>query len=246
MSNETIFFTLLIFVLATTLLAFRLGRGYLFALVACEVALLNVFILKQFDLFGFAANGGIIFSGGIFLAVNLLNEFYGKKFARGAVWAGLGAGVFLLIAASLATAFAPNTTDNAQAGFQAIFRPNFLLVIVSLTSYFIFQTLGVWFYDLLKKATNGRQLWLRNNLSMILTQTGDTIFFMIAGLIAVPLASNAPAVGSALAENFGKTVAFTLIIKIMIAIVATPIMYLAQKVKHEGLGIAERIRNFLD
>ncbi len=245
MSNEAIFFTLLFLVLATTLLAFRLGRGYLFTLVACEVALLNVFALKQFDLFGLAINGGIVFSAGIFLAINLLNEFYGKKFARHAVWAGLGAGVFLFVGSSLTTAFAPNTFDNVQSALASIFTPGFRLVAASLASYFIFQTFGVWFYDLLKKATNGRQLWLRNSLSMILAQTGDTIFFTVVGRFVLFVQN--PELGSSVTgENFGRVVAFALIVKILIAISATPVMYFAQKVKHEGLGIAERIRNFLD
>lgn len=246
MSNEIIFFTFLIFTLATTLFAFRLGRGYLFGLVMLEVGLMNIFVVKQFDLFGLAITGGNILYGGIFLATDLLNEFYGKKFAQRAIWAGLGAGIFMLIAATLTTAFSPNEFDGAQKSFEIIFSPTFRIVIASLASYLIFQTFDVWIYDLLKRATNGKFLWLRNNLSTILSQTGDSIFFTAAGLLMIPFFENPKLAGFVPIEAFWEVVAFTLIIKIVIAILDTPILYLARKVKHEGLGIGERIRNFLE
>ncbi|MCF7845646.1 MAG: queuosine precursor transporter [Candidatus Peribacteraceae bacterium] len=246
MSNELLFCGFLIFVLVTTLLAFRLGRGYLFGLVMLEVGLMNIFVVKQFDLFGLAITGGNVLYGGIFLATDLLNEFYGKKFAQRAVWAGFGAGVFMLVTSSLTTAFQANDFDIAQASFEVIFSPTFRIVVASLVSYLIFQTFDVWVYDLLKRLTNGRWLWLRNNLSTILSQTGDSIFFTAAGLLAVPFFQSPHFAGFVPAEAFWQVVAFTLIIKVVIAILDTPIMYIAKKVKYEGLSIGERVRNFLD
>ena len=82
MPNEIIFFSFLIFVFVTTLVAFRLGRAYLFGLIMLEVGLMNIFVVKQYDLFGLAVTGGNILYGGIFLATDVLNEFYGRQIAR--------------------------------------------------------------------------------------------------------------------------------------------------------------------
>ncbi|MFH1545805.1 MAG: queuosine precursor transporter [Patescibacteria group bacterium] len=247
MSNEIIFFALLIFTLVSTLLAFRLGRAYLFGLIMLEVGLMNVFVVKQFDLFGLAVTGGNILYGSIFLATDLLNEHYGKRIAKKAVWAGFGAGVFMLIVSTLTTAFTPNEFDSAQTAFQTIFSPTFRIVFASLASYLIFQTFDVWIYDFLKKATNGKFLWLRNNLSTILSQTGDSIFFTAAGLLAIPAFSESKFfAGFVPAEAFWEVVAFTLIIKIVVALLDTPILYLSLRIKHEGLGIKEKLHKFLE
>ena len=207
---------------------------------------MNIFVVKQFDLFGLAVTGGNVLYGGIFLATDLLNEFYGKKFAQRAVWAGFGAGVFMLIASALTTAFVPNQFDIAQNSFEVIFSPTFRIVVASLASYLIFQTFDVWLYDLLKRLTNGRSIWLRNNLSTILSQAGDSIFFTAVGLLAIPALGDSALAGFVPAGVFWEVVAFTLIIKVIVAILDTPIMYLARKVKYEGLSIGERVRNFLN
>ncbi len=247
MSNELIFFALLFFTLITTLVALRLGRVYLFGLIMVEVALMNVFVTKQFDLFGLAVTGGNVLYGGIFLTTDLLNEFYGKTVAKRAVWAGFGAGVFMLIASTLTTAFTPNDFDIAQSAFETIFSPTFRIVLASLASYLIFQTFDVWFYDYLKRATDGKMLWLRNNLSTIISQTGDSIFFTAAGLLVLPFFADSKVfAGFIPAEAFWEVVIFTLVIKVLVAILDTPIMYFAKKVKREGLGVTERLQKFLE
>jgi queuosine precursor transporter len=247
MPNEIIFFALLAFTLVSTLLAFRLGRAYLFGLIMCEIALINIFVVKQFDLFGLAITGGNVLFGGIFLATDLLNEHYGKRIAKRAVWAGFGAGIFMFVTSALVTAFTANDFDIAQGAFQTIFSPTFRIVLASLASYLIFQTFDVWLYDLLKKATDGRYLWLRNNLSTILSQAGDSIFFTTVGLLAIPaFADKGWLTGFVPVEAFWEVVAFTFIIKIIIAFLDTPILYFSKRIKHEGLGITERLHKFLD
>jgi len=247
MQNEIIFGFLLLFTFATTLFAFRLGRSYLFGLIMLEIGLMNIFVVKQFDLFGFAVTGGNVLYGGIFLATDLLNEHYGPRVARQAVWAGFGAGVFMMLASALMTAFRPNDFDIAQTSFEVIFSPTLRIVIASLVSYLIFQSLDVWIFAKLKKMTNGRFLWLRNNLSTIISQTGDSIFFTAVGLLVIPaFAESTWFVGFLPVDVFWSAVVFTILVKIFIAILDTPILYLSKKVKREGLGIVERFHKLLD
>jgi len=153
----------------------------------------------------------------------------------------------MLITSTLTTALSPNEFDISQAAFQTIFSPTFRIVVASLTSYLIFQTFDVWLYDLLKKATDGKFIWLRNNLSTIISQTGDSIFFTAVGLLTIPILEKSSIfTGFIPMEAFWEVVAFTLIIKIVVAFLDTPIIYLAKKVKHEGLGISERLHKMLE
>lgn len=232
MSNEIIFFIFLFFVLVSTLVAFRFGRIYLLGLVMLEIGLMNIFVVKQFDLFGLSITGGNILYGAVFLATDLLNEHYGKKIARQAVWAGFAAGSFMLIASQLTSAFTPNAFDTTSEAFPAIFSPTARIVFASLASYLIVQHFDVWFYDFLKKRTHGKLLWLRNNLSTITSQTIDSIFFTAAGLLVIPaFAGNQWLAGFVPMEAFRDVILFTIIMKVIIAIFDTPIVYIAKHLK---------------
>lgn len=232
MSNETFFFALLIFMLISTLIAFRLGKIWLTGLVMCEVVLMNIFVVKQFDLFGLAVTGGNVLYGGIFLATDLLNEHYGKKVAYRAITAGLAAGIFMLVTTQLTTQFIPNDFDIVQGSFLTIFSPTYRIVFASIVSYLIFQNFDIWFYDFIKKLTKGRFLWLRNNVSTVTSQVLDSIFFTAIGLLIIPaLADNKFLVGFVPWEAFWDVVIFTVIVKVIVAAFDTPIVYLAKWMK---------------
>jgi hypothetical protein len=245
MSNELIFLTLAIFVLSSTLLAFWLGRAYLIGLIMVEAALMNIFVVKQFDLFGLAITGGNVLYGAIFLATDLLCEHYGKAEARRAVWAGFGAGVFMLVTSQLLTAFIANDFDTAQSAFLAIFSPTARIVVASLASYLLVQHFDVWFFDRIKSWTAGRHLWLRNNLSTIVSQSFDSIFFTAAGLLIIPaLVDNSYLVGFIPAEAFWEVVGFTIAAKVVVALLDTPVMYLSYRVK-KAETVGEKIKEKL-
>ncbi len=237
MSNELTFLALVVLVLGSTLVAFRLGRAYLVGLVMVEAALMNIFVVKQFDLFGLAVTGGNVLYGAIFLATDLLNEHYGKKEARKAVWAGFGAGVFMLLASQLTAAFTPNAYDTTAAGFAQLFSPTTRIVLASLVSYLIVQNFDVWFFAWLKERTKGKKLWLRNNLSTMVSQSIDSVFFTAAGLLMIPALNAYPALaGFVPGEVFWEVVAFTILIKVAVAVLDTPVIYASYWLKKPELS----------
>lgn len=198
----------------------------------CEVALMNIFVVKQFDLFGLSVTGGNVLYGAIFLATDLINEHYGKKVAHQAITAGFAAGIFMLVTTQLTVDFTPNAFDMAQNSFLTIFSPTYRIVFASILSYLIFQNFDIWFYDFIKKLTKGKFLWLRNNLSTIISQTLDSIFFTAVGLLVIPaFADNRWLIGFVPLEAFMDVVMFTVFVKVVIAIFDTPIVYLAKWMK---------------
>ena len=75
------------------------------------------------------------------------------------------------------------------------------------------QHLDVWIFHKLKQITNGKHLWLRNNLSTLTSQFIDTTIFITISFYGVfPIL---PAI-------FGQY-----LIKVIIALLDTPIVYLA-------------------
>jgi len=95
------------------------------------------------------------------------------------------------------------------------FTPRF--VIGSLLAYFLSQRFDVWIFHVLKTRTQGRHLWLRNNISTILSQGIDTIIY---GLVVWwGIVDLFTAMQLALAKYF---------FKVIIAIIDTPFIYLAR------------------
>ncbi len=131
--------------------------------------------------------GAILYSG-IYFATDVLNEKYGRKEANRAVMLGFFANIAVMITLVLSVQFKPSEiTGSALEVHNAIstlayYSPAF--VVGSLTAYLVSQTFDVWFFNWLKEKTNGSKLWLRNNLSTLLSQLIDTMIYQATWVIA--------------------------------------------------------------
>ena len=85
MSNELLFILQMIVSLSFVLGLFKLGKEYLIGYIGFAVILSQIFVNKQFDLFGLAASGGNVMYASLFLATDLLSEWYGKKRKNGLI-----------------------------------------------------------------------------------------------------------------------------------------------------------------
>jgi len=112
-----------------------------------------------------------------------------------------------------AKAQAYKAVDNIRV--QTYWQIGERIVIAGAISYIVSQTHDVFSFSFWKKLTKGKHLWLRNNLSTIVSQLIDSILFIsIVFLGVLPL-------NSILTTIFG-----VFIIKVIIAICDTPFVYL--------------------
>ena len=139
----------------------------------------------------FTVSMGAILYSGIYFSTDLLNEKYGKTEANRAVNLGFFANVAVLLTLLLSLLFKPSDlTGSALEVHNALsviasYSPAF--IIGSLTAYFISQKFDVWFFNYLKTLTQGKYLWLRNNLSTIISQLIDTFIYTFTWVIATDL-----------------------------------------------------------
>ena len=98
----------------------------------------------------------------------------------------------------------------------ALYSPIF--VIGSITAYLISQTFDVWIFHKIKKLTNGKYLWLRNNVSTLSSQALDTFIYTFVWVLAGEL-SFLTALSIALTKY---------IFKFIIAIIDTIFIYLVR------------------
>lgn len=222
----------MLFVMLLNLVAFRFGKSYMFILIALYALVMNIFVVKQFTLFGMAITGGNAMYGAIFLLTDLLSEHYGKKVAFKAVAVGFLSMLFFVIVTQLIIAFVPNEHDFAHGALVTLFSVIPRILFGSFLAYLIAQNLDVFLYNKIREWTKGRFLFLRNNGSTIVSQFVDSIIFTAVGLTAF---SFLPFEGIIPTEIFWEVAMLTYFIKVVIAVVDTPFIYLSYLIKPKKL-----------
>lgn len=198
--------------------ALRMGKEWLIALLPIVLITGNVFAQSFIVVAGFMTSLAIPVYASTFLITDLLAEHHGRRDALRAVWVGfMGQIVFLSV--MLLVLAAPIFPDSAKA-YSAAFSTVPRLVLGSLIAYLISQPLDVRIYDTIRHLTGEKKMWLRNNLSTMISQAVDTtIFLFIAFWRVAPFAET---------EAWIKFALATWLFKIIVAAVDTPFLYWAR------------------
>ena len=223
----TVFYDLLIVVS----LFYFFGKNGLYVAVILGIVLGNLQGGKVSDLsvFGytFTVSMGAIMYSGIYFATDLINEKYGRSAANEAVILGAIANVVVMLTLVLSTYYLPSEIAKSSRDVHeaistlAFYSPIF--VIGSLSAYLVSQTFDVWLFHKLKVMTNGKYLWLRNNVSTLSSQALDTFIYTFVWVLAGEL-SFIVALSIALTKY---------IFKIFIALLDTIFIYLVKDVRND-------------
>ena len=205
------------------LVCYRLfGKKGLFVWVALATVLANIQVIKTIELVGIVATLGNTIYVTIYLATDLINEKYGEKQARQVVWFGFFTLIASMIMMQMVLAFQPQPSDLAQDALVSIFSFAPRLVLASLCAYLVSQLLDVRLFTYLKKRfPNYNQLWLRMNGSSGISQMVDTLVFCtiaFAGLYSLGI--------------WLEILLTTYILKFVISLSATPVLYIARRFNH--------------
>ena len=207
------------------------GRSGLYIAVILGIVLGNLQGGKVSDLevFGytFTVSMGAIMYSGIYFATDLINEKYGRTFANEAVILGAIANVVVMLTLVLSTYYLPSeiakSSDAVHEAISTLAYYSPLFVIGSLTAYLISQTFDVWMFHKLKVLTNGKYLWLRNNVSTLSSQALDTLIYTFVWVLAGDM-TFITALSIALTKY---------IFKIFIALLDTIFIYLVKDVRND-------------
>jgi uncharacterized integral membrane protein (TIGR00697 family) len=197
-----------------------MGKQYLIGWAAASIVLANIFVTKQIKLFGLDATGGNILYASVFLATDLLNEHYSKEDAKDAVKIGFLAALLYLISSQWIVHYIPSEYDTVHNGMLSIFAFAPRIIFASLLAYLVSQFHDIWVYHFIWKKTGQKLLWLRNNGSTWISQFIDSVIFSVVAFIGT--------------FPFGvvlQIILSTYILKIFVALVDTPFMYLSYWVK---------------
>jgi len=214
MSNETIFFLQMIFCFTCVLIANRLGYAYLVALVSVMAVVMNLFVIKQFNLFGFEITGGNVLYANIFVATDLISEHRSRRLSHDAVMIGFFTSLFFLAISQFALWYHPNHRDFAHEPMEVLFGFVPRIVASSMVSYLIAQNLDIVLFHAIRNSTESKYLWLRNNVATMTAQLVDTVVFSTLAFAGA-------------GYNLFDMILFTYLVKVFVALCDTPFVYLS-------------------
>jgi len=234
-SIESTWFLFLFLSFASLLILLKLFGEvgvYLYTAIAIIVGNIQILKIVKFSFFEEPIALGTILFASTFLCTDILAEYYGEKSARKNILLGFSGFLLMTILMLFTIGFKPlneiTSEDkyawalSIQDNLLGVFMPLPIFFAASMIAYLSSQFFDVWFFKKISKFTNKKFLWLRNNFStMVSSLIDNTIFSIFAWIIFNP---------NPLDFN---TVLFTYILgtyvlRIFIALLDTPIIYLAK------------------
>lgn len=187
--------------------------------------LANILICKSVDMLGLSATLGNVMFASNFLATDILTESYGVKEARKGVFFAIFIAVCFLVGTQMAMLFKPNEIDFAQESFQTLFTLTPRITLASVTLFAISNAADVSLYEFMRKKSDGKKMWLRNNLCTMLCNGAENFFFYFIAFGGVM--PNADLVSMAVTAT---------IIEVVVALCDTPFLYMAKAMDSSKQG----------
>ncbi len=203
---------------------YMFGRQGLYATIVISLLLANLQGPKLTEIFGLQTSMAVILYSSIYFATDLLSERYGKEEATRAVMIGFLVSIVILLMTSLSLLYVPTTSseaaslaENVHAATVTLFDYSPRFVMGSLLAYLVSQRVDVLIFHYLKRKTSGKHLWLRNNLSTMISQGLDTLVYgLIVWWGVVDFFTAMTLAGS------------KYVFKVLIALIDTPFIYIAR------------------
>ena len=188
----------------------------LLALFLCVMSFVNIVAVKIVALGPFTLSFGSYLYAFTFPVTDVVSETLGKRRAQQVVWLGFFCYIFSTIVVAISILHPPaEFWVEKDLAYRSLLGIVPRITIAGIFAYLIGQVHDVWAFHFWKRITSGKYLWLRNNFSTGSSQLIDSfIFYTIAFGGTVPTGI------------LFKLIISAYLIKLCIAILDTPIVYL--------------------
>lgn len=178
------------------------------------------------NLWGFKLNASVaIFVLPIIFTINdVLTEVFGPERTRSIIRSGLLVIFFILIFSIVATKLPPSDRYTiTEPAYDKIFSTSARIAFASLTAFTIAEFTDVLVFVKIRQKLGKKALWLRNNVSNIISQFLDTAIFMFLAFYAFnkPFDNNLAFLTSLILPYW--------LLKCTMSVLETPFVYLGVK-----------------
>lgn len=232
--NELLFFVSLIVTFGLVLVAFKfVGKFGLYVYMALSMIVANIEVCCAVNMFGFPDNwltlGNTMFAS-CFLATDILNEHYGRKAGFTGVLLSISSLVVFLLIMQFDRLYIPASNSFMHDTLKTFFDvsgPFIWVTVSSVVCCLLANLLDVWLFDKIRRTTNGKHLWLRNNVATIISNCTENFVLMFLGYFLLPLIFNGASIVS-FELAMGMALAAS-VVESLIALLDTPFIYLSKK-----------------
>lgn len=219
MTNLLLSILMLILAFGLSILFYRIkGKSGLLFYIGLATATANLLAVKLTSVFGIPFYMGNALYASTFLATDILNEKYGKKAAKEAVFYGVAGMIILPLFLWLATLFIPAGEDTMQESFQKLTQFELRISAGSLISYALSQWISVSVFHRFHEKDGAKKLWLRNNVSTLTAELFDTALFVFIAYF-----------GTVSLKTLLSVFLIMYGLKALSALIDTPFLYIARK-----------------
>lgn len=199
-----------------------------------QIKLLGDFVLD------FNLTAGAVIWPVVFITTDVINEYFGKKGVRKISFLSAFLIAYIFVIIFLVTKLVPasfwldlNSKDsegnpfNINYAFQTIFRQGLGIIIGSLIAFLVSQLLDVFIFQRLRQLTGKRMIWLRATGSTLVSQLIDSFIVLWIAFYAF---------GNWSMSEIFAVGTMNYIYKFVVAIMLTPLLYLAHFLIDRYLG----------
>ncbi len=198
----------------------------------------------QLNIFGskldFNMSAGVVNWPIVFITSDIINEYFGVKGVRRISYLTAGFIAYMFIAVLATTMLPPaqfwldvNSKDslgnalNINEAFRTIFNQGLGIMIGSIVAFLIGQLLDVTIFSWLRKKTGPKHIWLRATGSTLFSQLIDSFVVIFIAFYFF---------GSWSVEQVVQVGSINYIYKAVVALLMTPILYIAHYLIDQYLG----------
>lgn len=240
----------------STRLFFLLGAFFVANALLAEFIGVKIFSLEKslgitpfnFSFFGtenlsFNLTAGVVLWPVVFIMTDIINEYFGKKGVRFLSFTAAGLIAYAYIMVLFAINLMPadfwvsvgvqQGVPDMDKAFHVIFGQGLWIIIGSLVAFLVGQLVDVFVFHVLRKRTGESKIWLRATGSTLVSQFIDSFVVLF---IAFYIGAN---------WDFTLVLAIGMVnymYKFFIAVVLTPLLYIAHNIIDKYLGIEEAKR----
>ncbi len=188
----------------------------------------NTLGCKITDIAGIRVSVGIFMMPFMFLITDIVGEVCGEE--RATLFVKIAEAMLLVLLAFtfLSIHLSPNQAWGGQEAYASVFGSTLRMTLASLVSFVVSQHLDVRLFFTIRKACEGKNLWIRNNLATITSQFVDTCIFEFLAFWHLNDKFTTPYIFSLIFPYWG--------FKVLFALLDTPFCYLGVLWLQKGEG----------
>ncbi len=190
----------------------------LFALFIALLIGMNLLGSKIINLFWIPASVAIFIVPLTFLITDIVEDVYGKEVIKKFIILGVFTLSIIFIFSAIFVLLEPHERFSNDDAYKTIFWGSLRITFASIFAFVLAQVHDAYTFELIKKRTQGRALWLRNNVSTIFSQLIDSSVFMFMAFYMITPKFTIGFIVSLIIPYY--------LFKVLFAILDTPLVYL--------------------